>query len=280
MVDPAWVALSLCKHLGGKTFRALLRDFDHDLHAILDADEPRLRRVGGIGPKIARAIRTIDLDKTVQAINRWQAAGVQIIPRTQPEYPPMLRPVEDAPPTLFALGQCLPWAPTTAYAVIGTRTPSPQARQMAGRIGAMLAECGHLVVSGLAAGVDTAAHLGALSVPGAQTAAVLGSGVLHVYPPENDKLAQAIEERGVLLCEVAPDAVVSSPGLVARNRIITGLCDAVIIVETAADGGAMHAARFAQAQGRPVYVVDNRASGNRALLANGALPLPDDLSNL
>jgi DNA processing protein len=89
-----------------------------------------------------------------------------------------------------------------------------------------------------------------------------------------------VTARGALLCEVAPDAPVSAPGLVARNRIISGLCDGVIVVETDSDGGAMHAARFATAQGRPVYAVECAASGNRALLADGARPITDDLRAL
>jgi DNA processing protein len=129
-------------------------------------------------------------------------------------------------------------------------------------------------------GVDTAAHLGAMASPEGYTLAVLGSGVLNVYPPENHNMEKGILQRGAFLCEVHPKAKVNSPALVARNRIISGLSEGVIVVETEIDGGAMHAARFAKLQGRKVYVVENDASGNRALLADGAVPISPDLSYL
>jgi DNA processing protein len=148
--------------------------------------------------------------------------------------------------------------------------PSLQARIAANRLAAHFTREGYTIVSGLALGIDTLAHQATLSHSGT-TLAVLGSGVLNVYPPENAKLADQISKNGALLCEVHPDAPVSTPGLVARNRIITGLCERVIVVETEVDGGAMHAARFALLQGRQVYAVESPASGNKALLANGAL---------
>jgi DNA processing protein len=132
----------------------------------------------------------------------------------------------------------------------------------------------------LAVGVDAAAHLGALAVPDAYPIAVLGSGVLNVYPPANAQLAAAVLQHGAMVSELHPFAGVGASGLVARNRITTGLSSAVIIVETAVNGGAMHAARFALAQGRPLYVVDCEATGNRALIEGGAIPLRPDLRDL
>ena len=279
MADPAWVALSLVRHLGGRTFQGLLSHFNGDLTAILDASVPELQRVPGIGPKIAHAITQINVDAVQHALRRWEESGVRVLTQDDAAYPRLLRAIDDAPPTLFALGT-LPAAERPAYAVIGSRTPSAPARKLASRLGAALAERGCVVVSGLAAGIDAAAHLGALSLPEGVTVAALGSGILNPYPPENRGLARAVTARGALLCEVAPDAPVSAPGLVARNRIISGLCDGVIVVETGSEGGAMHAARFARAQGRPVYAVDCAASGNRALLADGAQPIGDDLRAL
>ena len=129
-------------------------------------------------------------------------------------------------------------------------------------------------MSGLALGVDTAAHLGALSSPDGYTLAVLGCGVLNVYPSENRGLADAIALRGGLLCEVNPSAEAKTPAIVARNRLISGLCDALIVVETSIDGGAMHAAKRAFEQGRRVYALDTAASGNRLLIDEmGASPI-------
>jgi DNA processing protein len=119
-----------------------------------------------------------------------------------------------------------------------------------------------------------------LSVAQGKTAAVLGSGVLNIYPPKHQELALAIMARGAIISEVKPDAAVSAPGLVARNRIIAGLSDSVIIIQTELDGGAMHAARFARQQGKPVYVVDHPASGNQLLIQDGALKLSPDLQEL
>ncbi|MBZ0292971.1 MAG: DNA-protecting protein DprA, partial [Anaerolineae bacterium] len=161
-------------------------------------------------------------------------------------------------------------------AIIGTRQPTPQGAAVAQTLACKLAEQGHMIVSGLALGVDSQAHRGALRANG-RTIAVLGSGVLRVYPHQHQALAHEIEEAGALVSEVAPTASASSARLVARNRIISGLSSAVIVIETADDGGAMHAARRAREQGRPLYVLDCNASGNRELLAAGALPFHADL---
>lgn len=280
MADPAWVALSLTRHLGGKTMRALLDHFNHDLAAISNASIPQLQAVPGVGPRIAAAIHAIDYGETACKMAAWTRAGVEIITRHDPAFPPPLRTLDDAPPTLFALGQLPDFQRVSAFAVVGTRHPSPVAQGAAQQIGAALAEAGYHVVSGLALGIDAAAHMGALSVPTGCPVAVLGSGVLNIYPSQNRGLAQAVRQRGALICEVAPDADVATPGLVARNRIITGLCDGVIIVETSIDGGAMHAARFSRLQGRPIWVLDLPASGNRALLADGARLLTQNLDGL
>jgi len=204
---------------------------------------------------------------------------VQIIPLTNGLYPPALRALDDAPATLFARGS---WPPPSRkrVAVVGTRDPSPIAHALAYQLGMELTANGCIVVSGLAYGVDAAAHNGASTTPGAYLLAVLGCGVLNIYPPEHHGQAQSILRGGALLSEVQPYANPSPSNLVARNRIITGLSDALIVVETETDGGAMHAARFASAQGRPIYTFDFPATGNQALLANGASALQTDLREL
>jgi DNA processing protein len=280
VTDPAWVALSLCKHLGGKTFDALLNHFDHNLYAILYADAEELRQVKGVGKKIAQAIESVDLEQTRLDIRRWKSDGVEIVPLNDPRYPARLRHLEDYPPTLFVRG-AMPDTPRhKTYAIVGTRSPAPESREIAESISVQLAARGHLIISGLAFGIDSIAHRGALSVAQGKTAAVLGSGVLNIYPPKHQELALAIMARGAIISEVKPDAAVSAPGLVARNRIIAGLSDSVIIIQTELDGGAMHAARFARQQGKPVYVVDHPASGNQLLIQDGALKLSPDLQEL
>ncbi|MBI5667012.1 MAG: DNA-protecting protein DprA [Chloroflexi bacterium] len=275
MTDAAWVALSLVERLGGKTLQALMQQFDNDPRAALAADETALRRVRGIGAKLAAGIRAVDVAAVERAIPRWEQAGVRIVTLNDESYPPRLRDLPDAPPTLFVRGN---WRPAwgSSAAIVGTRDPTPESLRLAQNLASELSERGCLIVSGLALGVDAAAHLGALAVPGGCTLGVLGCGVLEVYPPANRPLAEAVARRGALVSEVQPFAAPSASNLVARNRIITGLSDVVIVVETEADGGAMHAARFALAQGRRLYAVDNAASGNRVLIEAGAVALRAD----
>ena len=283
MLDVAWVGLSLCKHLGGKTFKALLEQFDDDLNAILKADVKTLRQVPGIGPKIAAAIQAVDLGAVEKRLIHWQRAGVKVYTWDDTDYPRLLRALPDAPPTLFVRGHLpdLRTLPGGMFAVIGTRSPQAESVVLAKHIGITVATASGAVISGLARGIDSAAHMGALAVRDGVTIAVLGNGILNPYPPENRRKADAILARnGALVCEVAPDAAPGAPGLVARNRLITGLSDTVIVVESAADGGAMHAARFASAQGKRILTTDIDASGNQALIAAGAQVLNADLTNL
>lgn len=271
MPDAAWVALSLAEHIGGKKLRALMAHFGGDPRAILNADAAALRQVPGIGPKIARIIENIDLAAVEAALPRWQAAGITLCALCDPSYPARLAAVDDAPPTLFIRGK-LPAPTLRAVAIVGTRQPSRKAVETAEQLSMGLAQRGVVIVSGLALGIDRAAHLGALAV-GGRTLAVLGSGVLNIYPQANAPLAQAILARGAVISEVNPAAQPNATTLVARNRIISGLSDALIVVESSVEGGAMHAARRALEQGRKVYAVESDASGNRALIAAGAVPL-------
>ncbi|HLV35888.1 MAG TPA: DNA-processing protein DprA [Spirillospora sp.] len=282
MSDPTlWIALGMVEHIGSRTLWALIRHFGDDPDAILAASAAQLQQVPGVGPKIARGIQAVDLRQVRRALAGWQAAGISIVTSIHPDelYPPRLLSTDDPPATLFMRGA---WQPQfdRAVGIVGTRSPSAPAAQLTRELSARLAQAGFVVVSGLARGVDTLAHEGALSVEDGHTIAVLGSGVLNIYPQENHTLAMDIAGRGVIMSEVRPDAAPASTRLVARNRIISGLSRALIVVETDIDGGAMHAARFAQRQGRPVFTFDLKAGGNRALLANGARKLEPDLKTL
>ncbi|MCC6615440.1 MAG: DNA-processing protein DprA [Anaerolineae bacterium] len=272
MVDPAWIALSLVERVGGKTMRALLAQFG-SAGAVLMAESHELRRVPGIGATIAASIRAVDVSAVEREIPRWQAAGIHIITDSDPDYPPQLRALDDAPPTIFVRGvwdEALRKA--EAIAIVGTRAPSEIALGAAESLAFDLARRGYLIVSGLALGIDRKAHFSAIAAAG-NTVAVLGGGVLNVYPPANKGLAEAICAHGALLSETHPYAESKPAHLVARNRIISGLCSAVIVVETKVDGGAMHAARWAREQGRALYTLDLPASGNRQLIDQGAIAL-------
>lgn len=269
--DHIWIALSLIEHLGTKKIHALQEHFDGDLAAILQADDTELQRVRGIGPRLSAAVRAVNVDATSEAIAHWQSLGVGIFPFGAPDYPTTLTTISDPPATLFTLGE---WQPNfTAAAIVGTRSPTRMAMDAASELAIGLAERGITVISGLALGIDSHAHLGAIAHQAGRTIGILGGGVLRIYPKANHALAQAVIRRGALTAEVPPFAEVSTSMLVARNRLISGLSQAVIIVETSLDGGAMHAARRAIDQGRIVFAVDLPASGNRWLLEHGARPI-------
>ncbi len=264
-----WVGLSLCEGIGGVKLRRLLHHFG-DVSAILSASVDDLQTVKGIHPPVAHQIRAIQLDKLANAIHRWQSAHIHIITWESDDYPQLLLDIPDAPPTLFIMGNSTIWKNHHLYAIVGTRTPASLIRDKTIRLSDAITQKGHIVVSGLAEGVDTAAHLGTFVDKNGRTIAILGSGLCHIYPKHNRALADAILERnGALISEVAPDSQVSAWGLVGRNRIITAMSEAVIVMQTSLEGGAMHAVKFARQQHKPIYADNNIATGNRAILADG-----------
>ncbi|MEP6986463.1 MAG: DNA-processing protein DprA [Chloroflexota bacterium] len=278
MNDVGWIALSLTGRIGNKTLQALLTHFDSDTTAILKADVKSLQQVPGVGPKIAQSIKAINLKHVEESLRNWRLAGVRVLTMRDGDYPLQLKALEDAPPTLFVRGHNLKIE--KSLAIVGTRTPTDEARNFAQNLSTYLVEQGYTIISGLAFGIDSAAHFGAIIQPEGRTVAVLGCGVLNIYPAEHKRLAEKIMLESCVLSEINPGNTTSPASLVARNRIITGLSDGVIVVETAIDGGAMYAARFASQQGRPVYTLDNPASGNQALIAAGATVLAKDFGQL
>lgn len=251
------------------------------VEAILAADAVALQQVSGVGKKIAASICTLDVLQIEREMQTWQAAGVYLILSQSITYPSRLLKLEDEPPTLFTRGTMIApslWGRTVG--VVGTRTPTPRAAGMALTIGAQLARHQITVVSGMALGIDAQAHRGALSMQQGLTLAVLGGGVLNIYPSEHTALAQQIMESGALFSENHPFATATASRLVARNRLIAALSDALIVVETSARGGAMYAARAAQSLNKPIYTFALPADGNQALLQAGAIALSDDLREL
>jgi DNA processing protein len=268
VVDSGWVALSLIRHLGSKTLRHLLAEFD-TTENILRAAPRDLMRVQGIGKVLANAIHTLELAQVERDIVRWQQSGIHIITRDHPDYPMPLTQLEDEPATLFVRGNLSQSLWSDAVAIIGTRQPTPKARELARTFGLRYGQNRYTVVSGLALGIDALAHEGALQ-SGGKTVAVLGSGVLNIYPHAHRALADRIlEAGGALVCECSPDAEVAAPRLVARNRIITGLARLVVLVESSDTGGAMHAVKFARQQGKTLYTFDLPVTGNQSAIAQG-----------
>lgn len=270
-----WLALSLSPNIGASTLNNLLQYFNHDLDAILTAPAHELKRVRGVGAKIAGEIGAIDLDRLAHDMEAWRAGGIEMLMRGDEHYPQPLNETSDLPLALFTSRIMQPETWSNAVAIVGTRQPSKQARYITLQLAMQLARAERAVVSGLALGIDTAAHAGALAADGV-TVAVLGSGIGNIYPEANRPLARRIRAKGALLSETHPRWSANAQRLVSRNRIISGLSRAVIVVESDADGGAMYTARFANEQGRPVYTFDLPAGGNQQLIAEGARVLRRD----
>lgn len=270
----AWIALSLIPQVGRRTIERLITTFG-SLDGVLAADEAALRAVPRVGAKTAAAIRSVDLPALEAELATWQAEGIRALLPYDAAFLARLRTLDDGPAVLFWRGAALPDDGTPAAAIVGTRHPTLAARQLAGMLAETLARDGWAIISGLALGIDTAAHQGALRT-GGLTVAVLGSGLRTVYPPANAALAEHIAAHGALLTEVHPAAGPSSGALVARNRLIAGLSDVVIVVEAGTDSGSLYAARFASRYGRPVFTVESMAAGNRRLHVEGAHLLPAD----
>jgi DNA processing protein len=253
--------------------RDLLECFE-TAEAVLDAAPSELRSVPGLGPKLSRAISTAKETIDVQAeIERCRQHGVDVIAQWQPEYPAQLAQIHDPPAVLFVRGQLLP-QDAIAISIVGTRHATNYGRTQTKKLAGSLGRAGVTIVSGLARGIDAAAHEAALDV-GARTLAVLGSGVLNIYPPEHGDLASQVIQSGAVLSENATTAKPSRGAFPRRNRIITGLSHGVIVVEAGDRSGALISARHAMEQGREVFAVpgrvDSRTShGCHQLIRDGA----------
>jgi len=265
--------LAMVPGVGPRTRRELLERFG-SAEAVLDAAPSELRGVFGVGPKLCDRIATARDEIDAEAeIALCQERGVEILVDLDDAYPRMLREIHDPPGVLFVRGQLDP-QDALAIGIVGTRHATPYGLAQAERLAGSLARAGLTIVSGLARGVDGAAHRGALAA-GGRTLAVLGSGVLNIYPPEHAKLAEEVAEHGGLLSEAAPRAAPMAGVFPQRNRIISGLSLGVIIIEAGDRSGALITARLANEQGREVFAlpgrVDNRnARGCHRLIRDGA----------
>jgi DNA processing protein len=265
--------LSLVSGVGPKTRKSLLDQFGSP-KAVLAAAPSELRSVPGVGPKLAGAIlrarQEIDVAAEIEFCRR---NGVSIVAEADPAYPRALREVHDPPGVLFVRGALQP-TDALAIAIVGSRHATHYGLEQAERLAGSLARAGLTIISGLARGIDAAAHCGALAA-GGRTLAVLGSGVLNIYPPEHDKLATEVIARGAVLGEAPVRSAPTSGAFPQRNRLISGMSLGVIVVEAALQSGALITARHAMEQGREVFAVpgrvDNRMSrGCHRLIRDGA----------
>ncbi len=265
--------LSLVSGVGPLLRKALLEHFGSS-GAVLAAGKDELQRVDGIGPKIAARIVAARDEIDAEAELRLAAEhGLAVLTEADADYPRPLRQIHDPPGVLFRRGQAQP-QDELAVAIVGTRHATRYGLAQAERLAASLARTGFTVVSGLARGIDAAAHRGALSA-GGRTIAVLASELLEIYPPEHEKLAEEVAASGYILSEAPPRMVPLSGAFPQRNRIISGLSVGTIVVEAPDRSGALITARHAYEQGREVFAVpgpvDSRVSrGCHALIRDGA----------
>jgi DNA processing protein len=258
----ATLRLTLIPGLGPRTWQLLLDAFG-SAAAILQASTAELQQVDHVGPKLAKAIRASTPDAALAEWRRCQNLGVQIFLRDSDGYPASLERIPDPPAMLFAKGE-LRSEDELAVAIVGSRRCTLYGQQMAERFAAGLARAGITVISGLARGIDKAAHLGALKA-GGRTLAVCATGLEHVYPPEHRDLAADIVKQGALLTESRLDQP-PLPGLFPqRNRIVSGMSLGVIVIEASRSSGALHTARHALEQNREVFAVPGRIDTDHSL---------------
>ena len=249
------LCLTMVPGVGPHTGQALLERFG-TAGRVLDAPIAALREVPGVGPKlagkIAQARRDYDPADERELCRR---AGVRLLPRGAREYPPPLGDIPDPPCLLYVRGSFEPADPL-AIALVGSRRCTPYGLRVAERLAASLARVGLTVVSGLARGIDAAAHRGALKA-GGRTLAVLANGLAQVYPPEHEALAREIAApgAGAVLSEMPMRQAPLAGLFPQRNRIISGLCLGVVVVEATPRSGSLSTAHHAMEQNREVFAV-------------------------
>lgn len=260
-------------NIGPITLNRLLAEFGGDPVAILRADRRSLERVRGVGPETSASlvgwVAHFDLAREEE---RLAKAGANFITARDASYPRQLKEIHDPPIGLYRKGDYGFDAP--CIAIVGSRRTTLYGQATAKKLGAELARLGFCVVSGLARGIDTAAHEGALSV-GGRTAAVVGTGIDIIYPSENLDLYRRIAERGAVLSEFPFGRKADRQTFAMRNRIVSGMSEAVIVVESDVDGGAMITAKFAGEQGKLLFAVPGRidqpsSAGCHQLIRDGA----------
>jgi DNA processing protein len=269
----AFLVLNALPNIGPITLNRLLEELGGDPRAIFTTSPRQLEAVRGVGPAISATISQweehFDLTREEE---RMAKAVTAFITTRDAAYPKLLKEISDPPIGLYRKGSYEFTHP--CIAIVGSRRTTLYGQATAKKLGTELARLGFCVVSGLARGIDTAAHEGALSV-GGKTAAVLGCGIDIIYPPENLALYRQIEAQGAILSEFPFGRRADRQSFPMRNRVVAGMCEATIVVETDVSGGAMITARFAGEQGRLLFAVpgridQNSSAGCHQLIRDGA----------
>jgi DNA processing protein len=265
--------LAMTPGIGPRTLATLLDHFSNAT-TVLEAAEEELAAVPGIGPKLISAIHFANDHVDLDGVFTWcgsNRVGVSI--SGEAGYPDALMDLPDPPPALFVRGE-LTAADSLAVAIVGSRHATNYGLRETRRIARDLARAGVTVISGLARGIDAAAHRGALEA-GGRTIAVLGGGLANIYPPEHLELADEIAASGAVVSESPPHAEPRGPKFPQRNRIISGMSLGVLVAEAADRSGSLITARHAGEQGREVFAlpgpVSSRVSrGCHRLIRDGA----------
>ncbi len=258
--------------LGSARRRRVIQQFGGPCE-VLAASPSDLAHAAGLGVETAEAIAASSPREAEKTLELCRRRGVDLILESDPRTPPLLGRIDDPPGLLFVRGEIQP-CDALAVAIVGARHATAYGIQVAEQLGGALARAGYTVVSGLARGIDAAGHRGALAA-GGRTLAVLGSGVLSIYPPENRSLAEEVMAAGAVLGESPPLTKPNAALFPQRNRIISGLSLGVVVVQAAERSGAMITARLAGEQGREVFAVPGDIScrmskGCHRLIQDGA----------
>ncbi|MFP4387942.1 MAG: DNA-processing protein DprA [Desulfococcaceae bacterium] len=269
-----WFVLRSVPGVGNLLCKRLVDRFG-TAEAVLAAPPEALATVDGLPERVARTIPDHGPSDAVRReLDRLVASPYQVLTLADPAYPPALREIPDPPPFLYVHGQLNP--SDRAVALVGSRHPSPYGLRTARSLAAALSRHDVTVVSGMARGIDTAAHQGTLDA-GGRTVAVLGSGLDKPYPPESRPLLDRIAASGAVVSEFALQAGPEAHHFPIRNRVISGLSLGTVVVEAAVRSGALITARLAAEQGREVFAVPGPIHSGRSA---GAHRLPKDGARL
>lgn len=260
-----WLRLARTPQVGPVTFAKLIARYGNAADALQAL--PELSRRGGR----ASPLRPVARDAAEREIARTERLGARVLAACEPDFPDLLAALDPAPPVITVLGS-LDLDARPCCAIVGSRSASAVGARFARELAAELGANGVIIVSGLARGIDGAAHAGALATG---TAAVLAGGVDHVYPPEHADLHRLIGEQGALVTESPLGAIPTAKDFPRRNRLISGLSLGVVVVEAAMKSGSLITARLAGEQGREVMAtpgspLDPRAKGANRLIREGA----------
>jgi DNA processing protein len=288
-----WLAVLRAKYMGSGRVRMLIQHFG-SLEKAFRASRGELMRVPGFNEKIVDSIREAAQGKYDQWVERelkWIAReGVSILLYTDDDFPDSLRHIPSPPAILYVKGNVLP-SDVISIAIVGSRRASGSGCRIANQIASELCEAGLTVISGLAWGIDAAAHKGALKTRHGRTIGVLGNGLGFVYPKEFKILYEQVKNRGALVTELFSDVAPDARNFPPRNRIISGLTLGTLIVEAPAKSGALITAEYALEQGKEIYALpgalgQDTGEGNnrliqesRAKLVTGAEDILKDLQD-